>query len=98
MIHVILPYHLQILAKVESNITLALTAPVTIGDVIHAIETNYPTLRGTIYDHHTQQRRPLLRFFICSEDWSLKPLDTKLPEAIISGAEPFYIVGAIAGG
>lgn len=98
MIHVVLPYHLQVLAKVENNITLALTTPATIGDVLHAIETKYPTLRGTIVDHHTKQRRPLIRFFICSEDWSLKPLNTELPEAIISGAEPFYIVGAIAGG
>jgi molybdopterin synthase sulfur carrier subunit len=72
--------------------------PVTIGSVLDAIESQYPMLRGTIRDHVTRQRRPFLRFYACGEDLSLEPADTQLPEAVRSGAEPFLIIGAIAGG
>jgi molybdopterin synthase sulfur carrier subunit len=98
MIRVILPYHLQTLAQVSAEVTLDIAGPITQRSILDAIEARYPMLRGTIRDHVTQQRRPFLRFFACEEDLSHEPPDKPLPDAIASGAEPFFIVGAIAGG
>jgi hypothetical protein len=98
MIRVILPYHLRTLAQVGAEVQLDVAGPVTQRSVLDALEACYPMLRGTIRDHVTQQRRPLLRFFACAEDLSHEPPDALLPEAVASGAEPFFIVGAIAGG
>lgn len=98
MIRVMLPAHLRALAKSESEVILDVTAPVTQRSVLNALEARYPVLQGTIRDHVTQERRAFLRFFVCSEDWSLESPDAPLPAAVVSGAEPFYIVGAIAGG
>lgn len=98
MIRVILPYHLQTLAKVGGEVKLDVAGPVTARSIVDAIEVRYPMLRGTIRDHVTGQRRPLLRFFACEEDVSHESPDAPLPEAVASGAEPFWIVGAIAGG
>jgi len=98
MIRVVLPYHLRTLARVESEVELEVASPVTVRAVLDAIEARYPTLRGTIRDHGTLKRRPFIRFFACKEDLSLEPTDTILPEAVVSGTEPFLIVGAMAGG
>ena len=98
MIRVVLPFHLRTLARVEGELSLALEAPVTIGSVLDAIEAAHPALRGTIRDHVTQQRRPFVRFYACQEDLSLEPPDTRLPEAVVAGVEPFLIIGAMAGG
>ena len=98
MIRVVLPYHLQTLALVEGEVQLDVASPVTQRSVLDALETRYPMLRGTIRDHITHQRRSLLRFFACEEDLSLATPDAPLPEAVASGAKPFFIVGAIAGG
>ena len=98
MIRVILPYHLQTLAQVHGEVTLDVRAPVTQRTILDALEARYPMLCGTIRDHVTQKRRPLLRFFACEEDLSLEPPDAPLPDSVASGAEPFFIVGAIAGG
>lgn len=98
MIRVILPYHLRTLAQVGSEVKLEVAAPVTSCSVLDALEARYPMLKGTIRDHVTLQRRPLLRFFACKEDLSHEPPNAPLPEAVASGAEPFWIVGAIAGG
>src|SRR5229473_1772550 len=98
MIRVILPYHLRTLAKVGAEVQLEVEAPVTQRSVLDALEARYPMLRGTIRDHGTGQRRPMLRFFACEEDLSLEPPDSPLPEAVVSGKEPFFIIGAIAGG
>ncbi|MCI0680675.1 MAG: MoaD/ThiS family protein [Gemmataceae bacterium] len=98
MIRVILPYHLQTLAQVHGEVSLDVAAPVTPRAILDALEARYPMLKGTIRDHVTHQRRPLLRFFACEEDWSHESPDIPLPEAIASGKEPFWIVGAIAGG
>ena len=98
MIRVELPYHLRLLARVGTEVTLDVTALVTASSVLDALEARYPMLCGTIRDHVTKKRRPFLRFFVCSKDWSHQPTDTPLPEAIASGAEPFLIVGALSGG
>jgi len=98
MIRVVLPYHLRNLARVEGEVELEVASPVTVRAVLDAIEARYPTLRGTIRDHGTLKRRPFIRFFACKEDLSLEPTDTILPEAVVSGTEPFLIVGAMAGG
>jgi hypothetical protein len=98
MIRVVIPYHLRTLAQVSGEVQLDVAGPVTQRSVLDALEARYPMLRGTIRDHITQLRRPLLRFFACSEDLSLEPPDAPLPEPVVSGAEPFFIVGAIAGG
>lgn len=98
MIRVVLPFHLRNLARVEGEVQLEVATPVTIQAVLDAIETRYPMLRGTIRDHGTLKRRPFVRYFACKEDLSLDPAETKLPEAVLNGAEPFLIVGAIAGG
>jgi sulfur-carrier protein len=98
MIRVVLPAHLRNLARVGSELALEIAGPITPRSIVDALEAAYPMLQGTIRDHVTQQRRPFVRFFACGEDFSHEPLDTPLPAAIASGAEPFLIVGAIAGG
>ena len=98
MIRVLLPFHLRTLAGVHGEVTLAVDGPVTQRSILDALEGRYPALRGTIRDHGSLKRRPLLRFFACKEDWSDAPPDAPLPEAVASGKEPFWIVGAIAGG
>ncbi len=98
MIRVVLPFHLRNLARVGGEVELDVTAPVTISAMIDSIESKYPVLRGTIRDHGTLKRRPFIRFFACKEDLSLEPSETLLPEEVISGKEPFLIVGAMAGG
>jgi molybdopterin synthase sulfur carrier subunit len=98
MIRVILPYHLRTLASVGAEVTLDVNGPVTQRSVLDALEARYPMLRGTIRDQATGQRRPMLRFFACEEDLSLESPDVPLPEKVVSGAEPFFIIGAIAGG
>ena len=98
MIRIELPYHLRNLARIEGEVQLEVAAPVTLRSVLDALETRYPVLRGTIRDHSTLKRRPFVRFYACKEDLSLEPPETKLPDEVISGAEPFLIVGAMAGG
>jgi len=98
MIRVVLPYHLRNLAKVGREIELEVAAPVTQRTVLDALEARYPMLRGTIRDFDTQKRRAFLRFFACEEDLSNESPDAPLPEAVASGAEPYYVVGAMAGG
>ena len=98
MIRVVLPYHLRNLARVDGEVQLEVAGPVTLGSVLDALEARHPALRGTIRDHVTLKRRPFVRFFACKEDFSLEPPEILLPEAIASGAEPFLIVGAMAGG
>ena len=98
VIRVELPQHLRTLAQTGIEVTLAVPAPVTIAAVLDALEARYPMLCGTIRDHVTRQRRPFLRFFACQQDLSHHPTDTPLPHAIVSGAEPLIILGAIAGG
>lgn len=98
MIRVVLPPHLRTLARVEGDVMLDIEGPATQRSVLDALEAHYPMLCGTIRDHVTNQRRPFLRFFACAEDWSHEAPDTPLPEPVASGKEPFFIVGAIAGG
>ena len=98
MIRVVLPHHLRTLARVGDEVQLDLNGSVTIQSLLDALEEKYPMLRGTIRDHETQKRRPMVRFFACSEDVSHEPPDTPLPDAIAKGTEPFFIMGAIAGG
>ena len=98
MIRVVIPAHLRTLAHVQGDVTLEVAAPVTVRSVLDALEARYPMLRGTIRDHVTLERRPFLRFFACEEDLSLESPDVPLPEAVVSGKEPFFIIGAIAGG
>lgn len=98
MIRVLLPFHLKTLAHVGGELSLDVAAPVTLRAVLDALEARYPMLRGTIRDHVTKERRPMLRFFVCEEDWSHDRMEDPLPEAIASGKEPLWIVGAIAGG
>jgi len=98
MIHVVLPYHLRTLARVDGDVQLEVESPVTVLSVLDALEARYPALRGTIRDHVTLRRRPFVRYFACKEDLSLEPPETRLPDAVVSGAEPFLIVGAMAGG
>jgi sulfur-carrier protein len=97
-IRVELPFHLRTLAHVEREVTVDVEAPVTLCKVLDAVENSYPVLRGTIRDHGTQKRRPFLRFYACEEDLSNEPPDTPLPDEVVSGKEPFTIIGAIAGG
>ncbi len=98
MIRVTLPAHLRTLAHTGPEVQLEVSNPVTQRSILDALEAQYPMLRGTIRDHVTYQRRPFLRFFACAEDFSLASPDAPLPPEIASGAEPFMIVGAIAGG
>ena len=98
MIRVILPAHLRTLARVSGEVEMEVDGPATLRSVLDALEARYPMLRGTIRDQVTGQRRPFVRFFGCSEDLSHESPDAPLPEAVRSGAEPFLLVGAIAGG
>lgn len=98
MIRVILPHHLRTLAGTGAEVQLEVESPVTQRTILDALEARYPMLRGTIRDHVTQERRPFLRFFACQEDLSHESPDTLVPDAVASGAEPFIVIGAIAGG
>jgi sulfur-carrier protein len=98
MIRVVLPPHLRTLAKVSGDVEIAVEGHVTQRSILDALESRYPMLRGTIRDQTTQERRPFLRFFACEEDFSLESPDAPLPDKVASGAEPFFIIGAIAGG
>jgi hypothetical protein len=98
VIRVQLPFHLRTLAGVNDEVQLQVLNGATLGSVLDALETAYPVLRGTIRDHVSLRRRPFVRFFACQEDLSLEPPDTKLPEAVTNGTEPFLIIGAMAGG
>jgi hypothetical protein len=98
MIRVVLPAHLRALAGVDGEVQLTVSGPVSQRSVLDALEASYPTLRGTIRDHGTLQRRPFLRFFACEQDLTHDPPDDPLPEAVARGTEPFMVVGAIAGG
>jgi hypothetical protein len=98
MIRVVLPQHLRTLARVDGEVALAVDGPVTQRAILDALETRYPMLRGTVRDHTTFKRRPLVRFFACEEDVTHGSPDEPLPAAIAAGTEPFFIVGAIAGG
>jgi hypothetical protein len=98
MIRVVLPYHLRNLARVQGEVCVEVQGDVTVSSVLSALEASYPMLAGTIRDHTTHLRRPFVRFFACGEDFSLESTDTKLPNKIASGEEPFLVIGAIAGG
>jgi hypothetical protein len=98
MIRVVLPYHLRNLARVNGEVAVAVEGPATQRAVLDALEALYPVLRGTIRDHGSLRRRAMLRFFACKEDLSDAPPDAPLPAAVAAGAEPFLVVGAIAGG
>lgn len=98
MIRVVIPPHLRTLAQSGREVSLQVEGPVTRAAVLDALEAEYPKLKGTIRDRETGARRPLLRFFACGEDLSHEPADAPLPEEVVSGAEPYMIVGAIAGG
>jgi sulfur-carrier protein len=98
MIRVELPAHLRTLARVGTELTLDIQGQPTLSSVLDALELSYPMLRGTIRDHDTRQRRPYLRFFACEQDLSHDPHDAPLPEAVVTGAEPLLVVGAMAGG
>ena len=98
MIRVLLPAHLRTLARVNGEVTLDIAGAVTQRAVLDALETRYPMLRGTIRDHVTLKRRAFVRFFACEQDLSHESPDTPLPDAVATGAEPFLIVGAMAGG
>jgi sulfur-carrier protein len=98
MIRVELPAHLRTLARVAGEVTIDVDGHVTQRSVLDALEASYPMLRGTIRDHVTQKRRPFVRFFACEQDLSHDPPDAPLPDAVARGAEPFLVVGALAGG
>jgi molybdopterin synthase sulfur carrier subunit len=98
MIRVVLPAHLRTLAHVDGEVKLDVVGPVTQRSVLDALEAGFPMLRGTIRDHVTQRRRAFLRFFACEEDLSHEPPDAPLPGAVATGAEPYLVVGAMAGG
>jgi molybdopterin synthase sulfur carrier subunit len=98
MIKVILPHHLRTLANTAREVQVEVSGPVTQRSILDALEARYPALCGAIRDHTTQQRRPLVRFFACEDDLSHESPDTPLPDAVASGVEPFFIIGAIAGG
>jgi sulfur-carrier protein len=98
MIRVVLPQHLRTLAQVDSEVMLDIAGDVTQRAILDALEARYPVLCGTIRDHVTLERRPFLRFFACEEDWSHERPDAPLPSKVATGAEPFLVVGAMAGG
>jgi hypothetical protein len=98
MIRVVLPVHLRTLAQVGSELEIEVAAPVTARSILDALEARYPVLRGTIRDHVTHERRPLVRYFTCEQDVSHDPPDAPVPQAVVAGLEPFLIVGAMAGG
>jgi hypothetical protein len=98
MIRVVLPQHLRTLARIDGEVTLDISGPVTQRAVLDALEARYPMLRGTVRDHVTLKRRAFVRFFACEQDLSHEAPDAPLPDAVANGAEPFLIVGAMAGG
>jgi sulfur-carrier protein len=98
VIRVVLPQHLRTLARVGEEVEVRLDGPATLGAVLDALESSYPVLRGTIRGHTTLRRRPFVRFFACEQDLSHDPPDTPLPDRVVSGSEPFLVVGAMAGG
>ncbi|HWZ24502.1 MAG TPA: MoaD/ThiS family protein [Verrucomicrobiae bacterium] len=98
MIRVVMPAHLRTLASFQGEVQLEVQGAVTVRTVLDALETRFPMLQGTIREHVTQERRPFLRFFACGEDVSHDSVDAPLPDAVVSGAEPLLIIGAIAGG
>ena len=98
MIRIVLPFHLRTLAGVDGEVAVHIDGEVTQSSVLDALEARYPMLRGTIRDHATCRRRPLVRFFACNEDITHEPPDKPLPRAVSTGAEPFLVVGAVAGG
>jgi hypothetical protein len=98
MIRVVIPFHLKTLAQITGEVQLDVAPPVTQRAVLDALEARYPMLRGTIRDHVTRKRRAFLRFFACEQDLSNESPDAPLPEAVASGAEPYLIIGALAGG
>jgi hypothetical protein len=98
MIRVVLPANLRKLARVDGEVTLEVAGNITQRSVLDALESAYPMLRGTIRDQVTQTRRPFMRFFACEEDLSHESPDAPLPDTVASGKEPFYVIGAIAGG
>jgi hypothetical protein len=98
MIRVILPQHLQVLAGAPREVQVDVAGPATQRSVLDALEATYPALRGTVREHGSTKRRPLVRFFACEEDLSHDPPDAPLPDAVATGREPFFIIGAIAGG
>jgi hypothetical protein len=98
MIRVVLPTHLRALARVDGEVALSVPGPPTRGALLDALEAAYPVLKGTIRDQVTRQRRPFIRFFACEQDLTHEPVDAALPAAVTSGAEPYLVVGAMAGG
>jgi hypothetical protein len=98
MIRVELPFHLRTLAKIQGEVQLEVESPITQRAILDALEARYPVLRGTIRDQATGRRRAFLRFYACEEDLSNEPPDAPLPAAVVSGAEPFLVIGALAGG
>ncbi len=98
MIRVLIPHHLRTLANTGKEVAVQVEGAVTLRTVIDALEARYPMLRGTIRDRTSQERRPLIRFFACGQDWSHTSLDTPLPDAVVTGQEPLMVVGAMAGG
>jgi len=97
-VRVVLPAHLQTLARVTREVQVEVPADATLGAVLDALEARHPVLRGAIRDHHTKKRRPFVRYFACEQDYSHEPPDTRLPEAVAAGTEPLLVVGAMAGG
>lgn len=98
MIRILIPHHLRTLANTGKEVEVEVAGAVTLRSVLDALETRYPMLRGTIRERTSQERRPLIRFFVCGQDWSHTSLDAPLPEAVATGQEPLMIVGAMAGG
>ena len=98
MIRVVLPAHLRTLSRTGGEVEVEVQGPVTIGSVLDSLESRYPVLEGTIRDHVTRKRRPFVRFYACEQDYSHDSYETPLPDAIVSGKEPFLVVGAMAGG
>jgi molybdopterin synthase sulfur carrier subunit len=98
VIRVVLPAHLRTLVRTSGEVELDVVAPVTIGSVLDSLETRFPVLEGAIRDHVTRRRRPFVRFYACEQDYSHDGYDTPLPDAVVSGQEPFLVVGAMAGG
>ena len=98
MIRVLLPAHLRTLARVDDEVTVQLNGEPTLQSVLDALEDKYPVLRGTIRDHVTHKRRAFVRFFACEQDLSHEPPEARLPDAVATGAEPFVVIGAMAGG
>ena len=98
MIRVVLPFHLRTLARVDGEVTLAVDGPVTQAAILDALEARYPMLRGTIRDHSSKRRRPLVRFYVCGKDVTHDSPEAPLPQAVAAGEAPFLVIGAIAGG